>query len=83
MVRLFRVFTKQNMTRSDPVLYNKNPIPSENESQETTQGRLQKFDNTTIADRLRAVRWSNYYHQTGMVKPVYGIPTFPLTTKAV
>ena len=41
------------------------------------------FDYTTIADRLRTVSWSNDSHPTGVVKPVYGIPTFPLTAKAV
>ena len=63
------------------------PIPTENskingEHKCTTKN----FDNTTIADRLRTVSWSNNSHQTGIVKPVYGYPTFPLTfptTKAV
>ena len=41
------------------------------------------FDYTTIADRLRTVSWGNDSHPTGVVKPVYGIPTFPLTAKAV
>ena len=41
------------------------------------------FDYTTIADRLRTVSWGNDSHQTGVVKPVYVIPTFPLTAKAV
>ena len=41
------------------------------------------FDYTTIADRLRTVSWSNSSHPTGVVKPVYGRPTFPLTTTAV
>ena len=41
------------------------------------------FDYTTIADRLRTVSWGNNSNPTGVVKPVYGIPTFPLTTKAV
>ena len=49
----------------------------------TTQKRHQNFDYTTIADRLRTVSWSNDSHQTCVVKPVYGIPTFPLTAKAV
>ena len=59
-----------------------------------TKGKIQKatwqrknatrtFDNTTIAGRLSTVSWDNDSHQTGVVKPVYGIPTFPLTTKAV
>ena len=41
------------------------------------------FDYTTIADRLRTVSWGNDSHPTGVVKPVYGIPTFQLTAKAV
>ena len=41
------------------------------------------FDYTTIADRLRTVSLGNDSHPTGVVKPVYGIPTFPLTAKAV
>ena len=40
------------------------------------------FDYTTIADRLRTVSWDNDSHQTGVIKPAYGIPTFPLTAKA-
>ena len=35
------------------------------------------FDYTTILDRLRTVSWSNNSYPTGVVKPVYGIPTFP------
>ena len=35
------------------------------------------FDYTTISDRLRTVSWSNDSYPTGVVKPVYGIPTFP------
>ena len=49
----------------------------------TTHKRRQNFDNTTIADRLRTVSWCNNSHPTGVVKPVYGIPTFPLTATAV
>ena len=41
------------------------------------------FDYLTIADRPRTLSWSNDSNQTGVAKPVYGIPTFPLTTKAV
>ena len=47
----------------------------------TTQKRHQNFDYTTIADRLRTVSWDNDSHPTGVVKPVYGIPTSPLTAK--
>ena len=35
------------------------------------------FDYTTIADRLRTVSLGNDSHPTGVIKPVYGIPTFP------
>ena len=49
----------------------------------TTQKLNQNIDYTTIADRLRTVNLGNDNHPTGMDKPVYGIPTFPLTTKAV
>ena len=48
-----------------------------------TQKRHQKFDYTTIAGRLRTVSWSNNSHQIGVVKPVYGYPTLPLTAKPV
>ena len=41
------------------------------------------FDYTTIADRLRTVSWGNDSHPNGVVKPVYGITTFPLTAKAM
>ena len=41
------------------------------------------FDNTTIVSRLRTVSSGNDSHTTGVVKPVYGIPTFPLTATAV
>ena len=40
-------------------------------------------DYTTIADRLRTVRWSNSSYPTGVVKPVYERSTFPLTATAV
>ena len=36
-----------------------------------------------IADRLRTVDWSKDSNPTGVVKPVYGTQTFPLTAKAV
>ena len=38
---------------------------------------------TSITQRLWTVSWSNNSHPTGVVKPVYGYPTFPLTTTAV
>ena len=33
--------------------------------------------------KCRTVSWRYNSHQTGVVKPIYVIPTFPLTTKAV
>ena len=62
----------------------KAPTTTENsKKQNDNTKRHQKFDNT-IADQLRAFSWSNIdSNPTGVVKPVYGITTFPLTTKAV
>ena len=34
-----------------------------------------------IADRLRTDNWSNDCCPTGVLKPVFGIPTLPLTPK--
>ena len=48
---------------------------------DNTKTRAKNFYYTTIADRLRTVSWGNDSHPTGVVQPVYGIPTFPLTTK--
>ena len=48
-----------------------------------TKNATKNFDYTTIADRLRTVSWGNDSHPAGVVKPVYGIPTFQLTAKAV
>ena len=39
------------------------------------------FDYTTIADRLRTISWSYDSYRNGVVKPVYGITTFPLPAK--
>ena len=72
---------KEKRTRSDSA----SPMtkaPKFN-NQLTTQKHHQNFDYTTIADRLSTVGWSNNSHPTGVVKPVYGYPTLPLTTTAV
>ena len=62
----------------------KAPTPTEkSKKQRDNRKRHEKFDDTTIADRLGTVSWGNDSHPTGVVKPVYGIPTFPLTAKAV
>ena len=57
--------------------------PKNPKSNATTQNATKNFDYTTIADRLRKVNWSNDSHPTGVVKPVYGIHTFPITTTVV
>ena len=61
-----------------PYTHRKNP-----KRNMTTQKRHQTFDYTAIADRLKTVSWANDSHQTGVVKPVYGIPTFLQTATAV
>ena len=38
---------------------------------------IKNYDYTTIADWLRTVNLSDDSHLTGVVKPVYGIPTIP------
>ena len=55
----------------------------ESKKQRDNIKRYKNFDYTTIADLLRKVGLSNDSHSTGVVKPVYGIPTFPLTAKAL
>ena len=35
-----------------------------------------------IADRRSTASWNNDSQPTGVIKPVYGIPTLPLTAKA-
>ena len=80
------IFTREkerNLTWS----YDENPYTNRKfNNQLTTQKRhcytLPKhFDYTTIAHRLRTVSWSNNIHPTGVVKPMYGYSTFPLTAK--
>ena len=39
--------------------------------------------NKTVDNLTNTLIKINYCHQTGAVKPVYRIPTFPLTEKAV
>ena len=68
------------MKRSGSVLWQK---PENSKKQRDNTKRHQNVDYTTIADRLRTVSWSNDSKPTGTIKPVYDIPTFPLTAKAV
>ena len=49
--------------------------------QKKAKWQHKNLDYTTIVGRLRAVSWSNY--TTGVVKPVYGIPTFQLIVHKV
>ena len=60
-------------------------IPAENKKKNKWEYKnaTQNFDYSTIANRLKTVSWSNYSHPTDVVEPVNGLPTFPLTTKAV
>ena len=60
--------------------YDKSPFNHRKikKSKVTTQKNANKnFDYTMIAERLRTVSLSNDSHQTGVVKPVYGIPSLP------
>ena len=73
------VYLRRKRKRSDLIIWQKSWHPQNNPKiNVTTQKRHQNFDDTTIADRLRTVGWSNDSYPTGVVKPVYGIPTFPL-----
>ena len=59
------------------------PTEKSKKQRDNTKTHKKTSDYATIAGRLWTVSWSNDSHRTGVVKPVYGIPTFPLTTKAV
>ena len=65
--------------------YDKSPYTDRKIQKATWQHKnaTKNFDITTIADRLRTVSWGNDSHPTGVVNPVNGIQTFPLTAKAV
>ena len=63
----------------------KAPTPTEKSEKQRDNNKKchQNFDYTMIADRLRTVSWGNDSHPIGVVKLVYGIPTFPLAAEAV
>ena len=62
----------------------KDPTSTEkNKKQRDNTKTPPKIDYTTIADQLRMASWRNDSYPTDVVEPVYGIPTFPITTKAV
>ena len=71
----------RNLTQS----YDKNPYTHINNPKNnvTTKNATKNSNCTTIADRLRTVNRSNDSYPTGVFKPIYGIPTFPLISKAV
>ena len=62
----------------------KTPIPTENSKINGQHKNATKNFGfcTTISDRLGTFSWSNKSHRTGVVQPLYGYPTFPLTTKS-
>ena len=62
----------------------KAPTPTEMSKgqSDNTNNATKKFDYTAVADRLRAVSWSNYGHPTGVVYLVYG-PNHPIPATAV
>ena len=75
-VQLHTCIEKKEEIRLSPMT--KAPTPTENPTNAT-----KNFNYATILDGLRTVIWGNDSHQTGVVKPVYGIPTSPLTAKAM
>ena len=74
--------SKRKRTRSDSA----SPMtkaPKFN-NQLTTQKHHQKLRlHNNCGPTFSMVGWSNNSHPTGVVKPVYGYPTLPLTTTAV
>ena len=82
---VWRGLSKRNRNRSDSVLWQKSQNQQKNPKCNVTKQTTpkQNFDYTSIADRLRTVSWGNDSHPTGVVNPVYGIPTFQLTAKAL
>ena len=75
---LYRKEKKGDLTQSyDKTSYTNRKFETKGQHTNATKN----FDYITIADRLRTVSWSNNSHPTGVVKPVYGYPTFPLPQK--
>ena len=66
--------------------YDKNPSTDRqrlNAKWQHKKTATKTFDYITTAHQLRTVSWSDDIQQTGVVKPVYRIPTFQLTIKAL
>ena len=61
----------------------KTPTSSEKSKKQRDNTTTLPKTYTTIADRPRTVSSSSDNHPTGVVEPVDGIPTLPLTAKAV
>ena len=59
------------------------PTEKSKKQRDNIKNATKNFDYTTIAARLMTVSWSNDFHPTGVVKPVFEIPSFPLTVKNV
>ena len=53
----------------------KNFTPSESPTKWQHKDATKNFDYTTMADQLKTVSLSDDSHPSGVVKPVYGIPT--------
>ena len=71
-------YTSREKGKDRTQSYDKSPYTDRQHKNAT-----KNFGYTTIADRLRTVSWGNDSYPTGVVKPVNGILTLPLTTKVV
>ena len=79
----FSVICKEKKKEIRPSPMTKPPMPTENSK---TKGQHTNATKTSITQRLRTDLGRSVgvtSHPTGVVKPVYGYPTFPLTAKAV
>ena len=76
----FKKETKDRTQFYDKSPYNHRKLHKANRQHKNV---TKNFGYTTIADRLRTVSLSNDSLPTGVVKPIYGIPTLPLTAKVV
>ena len=72
---------KRKRKRSDSVLWQESLYHQKMKVKRQHKDATNAFDYTKIADRLRKVSWRYYCHPTGVEKPMYGIPTFPLIAK--
>ena len=78
-----KIFNNEKKKEIWPSPMTKPPIPTENSK---TKDNTQTPPKTSVTQRLRTDLGRSVgvtSNPTGVVKPVYGIPTFPLTAKAV